>query len=713
MKPKKKQEEVIKPVIQKVIEKARPEIKPKQEMSSGDYKINLEDLKIDFNLKDTDYQIDSMQNILLQFYLRADTRFRRAFSMNYTKNFIQYMQDKARLREPIHISVMGATRTFTKNDFIFTDKGWRKSDNMRDCQKVLSYNFDLEKYEWQKYELIYRNRDSKERFFEITFSDNRKIILGENHPIFTLNKGWKRAFSLYPDIKIPFFFDFPTQEFKDTISIEKSRIIACLLSCGHMNNSSFKSLDKRDGKVYTKTHHIIGYASGSQEMISFFCDNFEKEYQLRPKLKKKRENSEGIEVEIGNKKIFQELNQFVPSGKKSHIIEIPPEIFNASQSIQKEFIATLFSGDGYVSKEGFSIVEYYTMSDKMAQQIQLILMQYGIIAYIRKKRTRLNTVLNRITITNKDNIIAFRNFVGKLPNSRKNDRLVIHADSYRLHKKKRLALRKFFIKSVNQLEIEDKQVYDIHVENNHNFFLNGILTKNSGKSYTSITICIIHSALNGRTFSIDYICGNSFEFMEKLKSMPEDKLKNSIFLIDEQKNAVAGYGSNMRRAKLGDIQSIIAVNNISTISLTPTGWSNKEAGYGLRNFGRCFKTKTNRMMLYNLQEKGKGGELPLGNIYLPIFTHFAPKKYAEQLEKEYMAKKNEWVQGEMRSEMDVLGEIRMKSAQVFAKDKNFQEIKGKKLKLSYIQNKLGSEWTTKETEDVLSLAILIQQGFLE
>lgn len=235
----------------------------------------------------------------------------------------------------------------------------------------------------------------------------------------------------------------------------------------------------------------------------------------------------------------------------------------------------------------------------------------------------------------------------------------------------------------------------------------------SGKSYTSISLVVLMMALYGKKFTIEYVCANAYEFLEKLQTMPEEKLLNSCFLIDEEKQSVYGVGSVAKKMKLLDVQNIIAMNNISTISLNPNSWANKEANYGLRTFGRCFKTKTCRMMLYNLQEKGAGGSLPLGNIYFPIFTAFLPKEYADELEKDYLLKKKAWIKQEMTGNQDVLAEMRRKSAESFCRDNNFLQIKKKKEKMGYIQQKMGSEWTSKECEDILVLTSLIQQGLLE
>jgi hypothetical protein len=235
----------------------------------------------------------------------------------------------------------------------------------------------------------------------------------------------------------------------------------------------------------------------------------------------------------------------------------------------------------------------------------------------------------------------------------------------------------------------------------------------SSKSYTMLSICAYHQACYGRKFTIDYICANAYEFLEKLKYMPEDKLLNRIFLIDEEKMTVFGIGSMAKKVKIHDVANIIAINNISTIMINPVSWANKEAFYGLRTFGRCFNTKTTRMMLYNLQAGGRSSETPLGCVYLPIFTTFLPKDYAEELERDYLKKKKEWVRGEMRGEGDVLSEMKKKSAENFLKDSKFNQLVKKNEKLAYISYKLGSEWTKGEIEEIFELTKLLENNIID
>jgi len=230
----------------------------------------------------------------------------------------------------------------------------------------------------------------------------------------------------------------------------------------------------------------------------------------------------------------------------------------------------------------------------------------------------------------------------------------------------------------------------------------------SGKSFSSISWCCIHQGYYQRRFTIDYVCANAMEFLEKVKSFTPEKLYNRIFLIDEEKMSMFSVGSVARKMKLQDVQNIIAINNISTIMLNPHSFQNKDASYGLRTFGRDFGTKTSRLMLYNLQESAK--LIPVGNLYIPIFTALLPEDYAKPLEKAYLKKKMEWVGREQRGEGDILAEIRKKSAREFMEDKQFLSLKKKNEKWTYISQKLGSEFTKSEIDEIFQVTKLLEQG---
>jgi hypothetical protein len=230
-----------------------------------------------------------------------------------------------------------------------------------------------------------------------------------------------------------------------------------------------------------------------------------------------------------------------------------------------------------------------------------------------------------------------------------------------------------------------------------------------GKSSSMMTIAIIQSALYGRTFTIDYVCGNKIDFLNRLRDMSEEQTQNSVFLVDEDKT-LQGYGSISKKMGLQDIQNITAKYNVNTINICPTRFANESADYGIRVMGRDMAHGLNRFMLYNLQEGSRGGVLPMGMVYIPIFTKVFPKEYIEPLEKAYLLKKDEWIKQEIEgSGNDVLAEMRLKVARKFSSDEIYKTL-GKKEKFTYISQKLGGGYSVGEINDIVNLTSLIDKG---
>lgn len=231
----------------------------------------------------------------------------------------------------------------------------------------------------------------------------------------------------------------------------------------------------------------------------------------------------------------------------------------------------------------------------------------------------------------------------------------------------------------------------------------------SGKSSVASTVGFIIMALYGKRFTSEYVCANSMEFLDKIQSTPTEETTNSFFLIDEDKSYF-GTGSTAKKFKLQDVANIIAKHNISTATLCPTKFANTDAHYGLRLFGKCYKTKTCRMMLYNLQEKGSGGSLPLGMVYLPIVSALLPEEIADEYNSEYEAKKDKWIEQEILGNNDVMYDLKKKTADMFLRDEQFLKLRKKNEKLTYVSMKLGSEWTTGEIKEILGIIGLLEQG---
>lgn len=97
---------------------------------------------------------------------------------------------------------------------------------------------------------------------------------------------------------------------------------------------------------------------------------------------------EGSKYEMGfsNKEYRDRLESFgLFRGIKSHTKFIPQVIMNSPKHVVVEFLRGLFDTDGGVDNRG--IVEYTTVSKKMARQVHAILCNLGIVAKFREKPT--------------------------------------------------------------------------------------------------------------------------------------------------------------------------------------------------------------------------------------------------------------------------------------------------------------------------------------
>ncbi|MEM3408100.1 MAG: LAGLIDADG family homing endonuclease [Candidatus Micrarchaeia archaeon] len=123
----------------------------------------------------------------------------------------------------------------------------------------------------------------------------------------------------------------------------------------------------------------------------------------------------------------------VPSGEKSHKIDIPPLLVSSGEECVKSFIRGLFDTDGYVSdsKVGSPSIGFTTTSKELAQKMILVLEWWGIVAKVRIRnkigqKTRIN---NRTVETKKlqyqleirgiENLKQFRDEIGFFRNDKK------------------------------------------------------------------------------------------------------------------------------------------------------------------------------------------------------------------------------------------------------------------------------------------------------
>lgn len=656
------------------------------------------DLNFRFELKNCDFKLDALQEKMLQGYLRFDMKFRRAFNTNYTTDFFKFIQDKVKLNEPIHLSVMGQIRCQLKgNKVLMSDGSWKNIENIKIGDEVLS-----------------PQRDGSYLFSKVM--NTTSYFSKNNYSIFQLNKRHKKLYSCSSNHSFPVYhrkmkrikgnrkLRIPEWEIKDYTAEEHSKLNHSLKD-NNIGISSFLIEKFKDRKNCEINPYVLGVYIGD----GFFGKNkleitnskmeilseVSKHYRIMNIYPRKDKHSFSYTFSM-NDNLSILLKKYGLQNKKSGDKFIPKNALYSDSDYRKSLLAGLIDTDGTRRKN--QSLSYVTKSKQLSKDIEFLVYSLGGRCEIRKRKAR----IRKINFEGEYYYISI--YLGNL----KIPQLV----KYKKRKEKMgLAYLSSNRIAIKTKRIKSSRVYGFKIDSPSQLYItdNFMITHNSGKSYSMISVCIFHQACYGRLFDIDYVCANMFEFMEKLKTFSQDKLKDHIFLIDEEKQTVFGVGSTAKKMKITDVQNIIAINNISTIMINPISWANENAFYGLRAFGRDFKSKISRFMLYNLTGN-KSAVTPMGMIYVPIFTTFLAKKYADILEKKYLDKKNKWVMQEQRGEGDVLSEIKRDSAKNFIKDKQFLSLKSKDQKTTYISQKLGSEWTRGEIDEIFNITKLLERG---
>jgi len=385
------------------------------------------------------------------------------------------------------ILIAGKRGCLTGETMIFTNKGYKiiKEFNAKE-DKILSYNEDKNIFEWEEAKLLEYPLE-KEKLLQITLDDGRIIKLTKEHPLLSSYgkyKDYRKAYQLKEKDKIILPTILPEIK-EDKESLRIARLLGYILADGtiHIQKGTFK--DER-GKLYKGTKARIRIFNQSEEVLNQAKEDFEKEFNIISK-RYKRNNCNCEAIETKHQSIVNRFMSLgVPKGLKSGITRIPEIVFQSSNKFKAEFISALFDCDGYVSATGRNL-DYSGKSRKFLEDLQILLTHFNIESAIRIKNAKLNNEIYpnyRLFITDNNSIENFKKigFKSKI----KQERLNLHKSNGTRRRKthypeKNLVCIK--IKEIKEIEGTSK-VYDLTVDKNHSFIANGIISHNSGKSYT-------------------------------------------------------------------------------------------------------------------------------------------------------------------------------------------------------------------------------------
>lgn len=114
-------------------------------------------------------------------------------------------------------------------------------------------------------------------------------------------------------------------------------------------------------------------------------------------------------------------------GEKSAMKKVPEQLFSADKNIASEFLSALFEGDAHIhidsKKKSSAYIEYATASKRLAEDVSILLLRFGVVSIIKEKLKYATNTENKIKrkyysvyiygLTNLKKIADALNFVGE------------------------------------------------------------------------------------------------------------------------------------------------------------------------------------------------------------------------------------------------------------------------------------------------------------
>lgn len=243
-------------------------------------------------------------------------------------------------------------------------------DLEKENKKIISLQKNL-KLKCCKKEQFYKRTVNK--VLEITLRSGKKIKLTPNHPLLTIC-GWKETKDLKKGSRIATPREIPKFGNKKLRDCEV-KLLAYLISEGHLGNR-FVLFCNNDEKIISEFKNAI-------------C-SFDKGLKISPR---GHNNLRISKIENGKeknslRKYFDSLGLY---NVKSDTKFIPETIFQLPKEQLSVFLNRLFSCDGTThfdkNKKEYNI-SYSSSSPKLIQQVQSLLLRFGLLSIIRTKKTK-------------------------------------------------------------------------------------------------------------------------------------------------------------------------------------------------------------------------------------------------------------------------------------------------------------------------------------
>jgi replicative DNA helicase len=241
-------------------------------------------------------------------------------------------------------------------------------------------------------------RSGAQQVYRVTTRLGRKVVLTGNHPLLTFH-GWREVRELCPGTRIAvprgLRHKGPADEMRDAEIV----LLAALIADGNLTN-------KTPRFCYGPNSPVLAEVEGAVEAIG---------------LRVRHDGYGNASISAGRGAPRNEVTELCRQhgiwGKRSESKFVPDAIFFLSDAQVARFLSVLFGCDGYVHQsERISHIGYTTISERLAADVQHLLLRLGVVSCIRTLKRRVyegtDKVAREVRITDQASLATFCERIG-------------------------------------------------------------------------------------------------------------------------------------------------------------------------------------------------------------------------------------------------------------------------------------------------------------
>ncbi|HLI07976.1 MAG TPA: LAGLIDADG family homing endonuclease [Ktedonobacteraceae bacterium] len=316
--------------------------------------------------------------------------------------------------------------------------------------------------------------------YRLQTTEGYTVRLTKDHRVLT-GRGWKEAGDLVPGEKIVLLNG--EGGFGTSGSEDLGRVLGWLIGDGYMNT-------RREGAI------TLSFSGCEQAIAPHFAETVNRLLAVPEVKQRNREYLVSVQkIEERNESRIEStrLMRFVDPELRENKLQVPPSVLRGSHAMQKGFLSALFTAGGSVQgtpEKSFS-VRLTSISEKLLEGVQCLLLNFGIASHIYKNRRRAavrelpdgksgrasyNTQAYHDLVISRSNLITFAKQIGFLT-VEKQGKLedALSGLSCGPH-------RENFLATFESLTPEgEEEVYDLTEPVSNRFIGNGIVLHNCGE----------------------------------------------------------------------------------------------------------------------------------------------------------------------------------------------------------------------------------------